>query len=78
MTENISEGREYYRETGILLEDGIKYLDITGNIYEDKIKNVLIVNKTDVQLAFFNLAICCSPLGGGRMVYEQKCVPLIC
>ena len=60
------------------MEDGIKYLDITGNIYEDKIKNVLIVNKTDVQLAFFNLAICCSPLGGGCMVHEQKCVPLIC
>ena len=78
MIENITEGREYYRETGILLEDGIKYLDITGNIYEDKIKNVLIVNKTDVQLAFFNLAICCSPLGGGCMVNEQKCVPLIC
>ena len=78
MIENIFVGREYYRETGILLEDGIKYLDITGNIYEDKIKNVLIVNKTDVQLAFFNLAICCSPLGGGCMVHEQKCVPLIC
>ena len=44
MIENIFVGREYYRETGILLEDGIKYLDITGNIYEDKIKNVLIVN----------------------------------
>ena len=72
--ENISEGREYYRETGILLKDVIKYLDITGNIYEGKIKNVLIVNKTDVQLAFFNLAICCSPLGGGCMVHNSQSV----
>ena len=52
MIENITEGREYYRETGILLEDGIKYLDITGNIYEDKIKNVLIVHKQMYSLRF--------------------------
>ena len=55
------------------ISEGREY---TGNIYKDK--NVLIVNKTDVQLAFFNLATCCSPLGGGCMVKEQKYVPLIC
>ena len=36
MTENISEGREYYRSKGILLEYGIKYLNITGNIYKQE------------------------------------------
>ena len=79
MTENISEGREYYRSKGILLEYGIKYLNITGNIYKHKRRTMYSLHFQSGNLLQCMRRHCIAiSIGGGCMLNEQKCVPLIC